>query len=399
VLNSTRSNTAPTAGGSGGPPSKSLHHNTSSLCPSSLRPPCKAKDRLFQWTPVITCSTSASSALIVPRKDIDRIYEVLDRAWAPGTRETYGTGLLAFHIFCDNRNVPELHRAPANPTLISAFISTLAGSYSASAISNYLSGVRTWHTIHGVKWTLHEKETEALLKAASTLAPPHSKKAPREPYTVQIILVIRDNLDLACPIHAAVFACLTTAFYATARTGELTIPNLKAFDPALHIKPIDVHSVHDRQGNEMTNFHLPRSKSAPQGEDISWARQTGPSDPQAAFSNHLAINAPPRNGPLFAYRHGKGHKPLTKNKFLDSLSSALKAAGHAPMNGHGIRIGSTLEYLLRNVPFDVVKVKGRWASDAFLAYLRRHAQILAPYMQATPAVHESLLRLTLPPIR
>ncbi|KIK73836.1 hypothetical protein PAXRUDRAFT_20455 [Paxillus rubicundulus Ve08.2h10] len=38
-------------------------------------------------------------------------------------------------------------------------------------------------------------------------------------------------------------------------------------------------------------------------------------------------------------------------------------------NGYSIRIGSTLEYLLWNVPFDVVKVKGHWASNAFLVYL------------------------------
>ncbi|KAJ7200097.1 hypothetical protein GGX14DRAFT_372564 [Mycena pura] len=39
-------------------------------------------------------------------------------------------------------------------------------------------------------------------------------------------------------------------------------------------------------------------------------------------------------------------------------------------------------YLLRGLPLDVVK--GRWASDAFAIYLRRHAKIMAPYMQAKP---------------
>ncbi|KAG2072798.1 hypothetical protein BDR04DRAFT_976873, partial [Suillus decipiens] len=52
---------------------------------------------------------------------------------------------------------------------------------------------------------------------------------------------------------------------------------------------------------------------------------------------------------------------------------------------HAIRISATLEYLLCHVPFDVVKTMGRWeASDAFQCYLREHAQILAPYPQATP---------------
>ena len=69
------------------------------------------------------------------------------------------------------------------------------------------------------------------------------------------------------------------------------------------------------------------------------------------------------------------------------------------MQGHGIRIRSTLEYLLRGVPFDVMKVKGRWSSDAFTLYLRKHAQILVPYIQAVPAVHDAFVRLTMPPVR
>ncbi|KIK78916.1 hypothetical protein PAXRUDRAFT_162757, partial [Paxillus rubicundulus Ve08.2h10] len=66
--------------------------------------------------------------------------------------------------------------------------------------------------------------------------------------------------------------------------------------------------------------------------------------------------------------------------------------------GHGIQISSTLEYLLRNIPFNIVKVKGHWASDTFLVYLRRHTQILAPFMQAKPATHKNFLHYAIPPI-
>jgi hypothetical protein len=81
------------------------------------------------------------------------------------------------------------------------------------------------------------------------------------------------------------------------------------------------------------------------------------------------------------------------------MRQAAVAAGLDPPKGHGIRIGSTLEYLLRGVPFDVVKVKGRWASNSFQTYLRKHGQILAPFMQAHPIVHETLIRYTMPPVR
>ncbi|KIJ05866.1 hypothetical protein PAXINDRAFT_92842, partial [Paxillus involutus ATCC 200175] len=105
------------------------------------------------------------------QNDIQCIYDVIAHAWADSTKETYGSGLLAFHVFCDNRNIPESERAPAIPSIISAFISTLAGSYSGSAISNYINGVRAWHTVHGLDWALNDTETDALLKAATSLAP------------------------------------------------------------------------------------------------------------------------------------------------------------------------------------------------------------------------------------
>ncbi len=46
-----------------------------------------------------------------------------------------------------------------------------------------------------------------------------------------------------------------------------------------------------------------------------------------------------------------------------------------------------------------MKAKGRWARDSFLLYLQKHAMIVAPYIQATPAVHEAFIRYTMPLVR
>ena len=146
-------------------------------------------------------------------------------------------------------------------------------------------------------------------------------------------------------------------------------------------------------------FHLPQTKTTIHGEDVSWLAQAGPTDPEAALKNHLAINSPPPDGPLFAYQHKKGYRPLTKPAFIKALTGAAKSVGLDPRQGHGIRIGSTLEYLLRGVPFEVMKAKGRWASDAFQIYLTKHTQILAPYMQAVPELHAEFSRITMPSIR
>jgi hypothetical protein len=331
--------------------------------------------------------------------DLQRIEEVLGHAWTEPTRETYGAGLLVFHIYCDTKNIGELQRAPASSLLISAFAAALAGAYSAKTISNYISGIRAWHILHGIAWSTNQQELISILRAAEAVAPTSSKRKKRLPYTPQFIETILTHLDLKNPLDAAVYACVTTTFYSCARLGEFTVPRLSAFDAQLHVKPSDIRESTDRHGNQVTSFFLPRTKVTQNGEEVSWAQQEGPTDPRKALENHLRVNEPTPNSHLFAYKSKAGLRPLTKRKALERIAKAARDAGVDPLQGHSIRIGATLEYLLRGVPFDVVKVMGRWASNAFTVYLRKHAQILAPYLQAKPEVHEHFVRLTMPPVR
>jgi hypothetical protein len=67
------------------------------------------------------------------------------------------------------------------------------------------------------------------------------------------------------------------------------------------------------------------------------------------------------------------------------------------LQGHGIRIGATLEYLLRGLSLETVKAKGRWQSEAFTIYLRKHAQVMAPYMQAD--LQQQFMGFIMPPAR
>ncbi|KAH8986719.1 hypothetical protein EDB92DRAFT_1781121, partial [Lactarius akahatsu] len=61
------------------------------------------------------------------------------------------------------------------------------------------------------------------------------------------------------------------------------------------------------------------------------------------------------------------------------------AAGLEPLQGHGIRIGSlTLDYLLRGMPFDVTEGQGSMGRGLVSLYLRKHAVIIVPYIQAVP---------------
>ena len=312
---------------------------------------------------------------------------------------TYALGLLNYMVFCDQKNVPEEDRAPASQLSIMSFVSTLAATYSGSAISNYVYRVRAWHLLHSVPWKINKPKLEALLKAAEKLTPLSSRRKKRHPYTVNFMLAIQNNTDLATLLGASVFTCLTTCFFATTRIGEFTVQRLDGFNPEAHVSRAQLSYDQNLEGQQVTMLRLPHTKVSPQGEDICWAKQDGPMDPNTALAHHLEVNDPPQDGHLFAYHHKNGYRPLTKTKFLAELARATCTAGLEPLQGHGIRIGSTLEYLLRGVPFNVMKVKGRWSSDAFTLYLRKHAQILAPYIQAAPAVHDAFVHLTMPAVR
>ncbi|KIJ61935.1 hypothetical protein HYDPIDRAFT_95331, partial [Hydnomerulius pinastri MD-312] len=62
------------------------------------------------------------------------------------------SGLLIYHVYCDMHDTPEHQRCPISPTLLLAFLSSCAGVYSGSALSNYASGIKAWHLLHGLPW-------------------------------------------------------------------------------------------------------------------------------------------------------------------------------------------------------------------------------------------------------
>ena len=320
-------------------------------------------------------------------------------AWEEDTCTSYGAGLLMWHCFCDGQATPEAERAPASQALLSAFVAHMAVAYSGKTISNDLNRVRAWHLLHSILWVLEKNKMDAMLQAADKLTPSSSKRKKCHPYTPDFISAVQQQLDLEKPLDAAVYACLTTCFYASARLGEFTVRTLTTFNPSSHVTLQHLSYDQDRNGFKVTVLHLPRTKAAgKEGEDIYWASQDREMYPTAALCNHLQINQPSEASHLFAYKATNTHRPLTKSKFLERVSDAAHAAGLELLQGHGIRIRSTLKYLLWGVPFNVMKAKGRWAGDSFQLYLRKHAVVITPYIQSSPAVHEAFVQYALPPV-
>ena len=86
------------------------------LTPSTLRPECRADERLFQWKGVNTPQAS-----VLPHPVLLHLAGIASHA---SLRETtnYGSGLRKFHIFCDIFSIREEDRLPASFALLHSFI-------------------------------------------------------------------------------------------------------------------------------------------------------------------------------------------------------------------------------------------------------------------------------------
>lgn len=365
---------------------------------SPFRPHCLCSDRLRLWRPILGRG-GTNLGWDLTNKQVETIISLMISSYASGTRGVYGSGLLVYHVFCDKNGIPDSLRCPASTPLVLLFVSQCAGFYSGSTLANYVFGVKAWHVVHGQPWSIDDDQTRAALKGAEAKAPPSSKRPKREPFTQAIIEAILNKLDTSAHLDAAVAACLCIAFFAVARLGEVTVTTLVSFDPKKHPTRASVRADQDRHGLRVSVCHLPSTKASPiKGEDIYWSKQTGPWDPEERLKRHVEINPAPLEAHLFAYRHASKWRPLTRKVFVDRIREAAKEAGLPLLQGHGIRIGGTLEHLLRGLPFEVVKVIGRWSSDAFAIYLRKHAVIVAPYIQDHPVL-EPFTRYAMPPVR
>ena len=135
-----------------------------------------------------------------------------------------------------------------------------------------------------------------MLGAVDKLTPALSKKKKRQPYTPytpEFIAMVQAHLDLEKPLDAAVYACLTTCFYASARLGEFTTRTLVSFRPSTHVTPQHLSYDQDRNGLKVMVLHLPRTKVVGnEGEDVYWATQEGDTDPTEALAQHFRVNQP-----------------------------------------------------------------------------------------------------------
>ncbi|KAJ7281130.1 DNA breaking-rejoining enzyme [Mycena rebaudengoi] len=374
-----------------GPRTSSKPYNC--LKPSPLRPPVLAKDRIMSWrTPysfhsVKSLSSSFSADLI------SRWREVLAASVDPKTHGNYGAGLLRFNHFCDLHNIPETERMPASEPLLAVFISSYgAGHVSSGTVASWLAGLQLWHAVNNAPW-YGSKLLSRTKKGVGKLAPPSSRRPPRDPVSFNHMEVLRGALDLSNTRDAAIWAAACTVWRDCARLGEILVDSASSFDPTHHV----TRDCPKKRGTAANNhkfvqFKVPYTKTRQSAGDWITSTETNDVvDAVAALEHHLVVNAQvPPTAPLFAYTTKSGWAHLTRSDFMMRCNAIWFSAGLGALNGHGFRIGGTTHLLLCGVDPWIVMKQGRWTSAAFLLYWRNVEEILPLFIGDSLDTYTSL---------
>ena len=165
------------------------------------------------------------------------------------------------------------------------------------------------------------------------------------------------------------WAACCLAFFGFMRAGELTVPNDKGYDAAVHLSLSDISVC----------IRLKASKTDPFRKGISLFIGKVASDicPIAAMLAYLMVRGQ-HAGPLFKFQDGRF---LTRQRLVTAVREALQSAGVQPglYSGHSFRIGAATTAAARGVEDSVVMTLGHWKSLAYLEYIKIPRQQLARY--------------------
>ncbi|KIL56020.1 hypothetical protein M378DRAFT_201055 [Amanita muscaria Koide BX008] len=306
-------------------------------------------------------------------------------AWAPATRQRYDVSIQEFTQFCDNQRVPEEERLPASEMLLALFAASMVGEIAGATISGKIHALRAWHIRNNKQWK-GAVLLQHVLKGAANARLGAGIQTRRMPITLEMLVELHDGLDLAEHLDAAVFAVATMAFYGQMRMGELcaskeayTVFN-RATTPGYH----HLQAPHTPAGSRMLLLPWTKVKRA-KGEEVAICRQAGVTDPITALNRHMQINEINHaDTALASYCSIRGpRKLLTISRFIKRCNEIWQAKGRQRYTAHCFRIGGTTHYLLHGVNPDVVRMMGRWSSDAFMRYWRQ--------LDVVATVHTELL--------
>jgi len=304
------------------------------------------------------------------RWSLDRL--IHERALALGeaidisTKKSYGLALNSYLNFI------LMHHLPAEPTddTLSLFTVYTAHYIKPDSVDSYLSGIA--HQLEPFFPDVRKARSSPLVKR--TLR--GCKRMWGTAISRKRALTL-DDLGRIISFYALstrhddllFVAMLLTGFFALMRLGELTLPN----DKSIHDwrKVTKRHTV--RLHHDSYEFHLPHHKADPffEGNRIIVRRDQFQHNPLHHFRAYLSSRDHlfPFASPLWLTEDGK----VPSRSFF---TTRLRLFFDSSVAGQSMLAGGATSLAEHGIPPSIIQALGRWASAAFLIYIRKNPVLI-----------------------
>lgn len=290
----------------------------------------------------------------------------LANALDPSTQVTYNSHLQSYLNFC------KIHQFPTDPTAdtLSFFIVYMSKHINPRSLSGYLSGIisRLEPIFPEVRNNATKPIVRRTLRGCKRLNPQAIKRKRALDYSDLRKLI--DSLTPQASYDDVLFVTLiVTGFYALMRLGELVNPD--------QIAKRSFNKIIRRSSLQITNtqyqFLLPAHKADRFFEGNTILIQSTNSAPDALpimqrYTRQRDELFP--NHPQLFLRHD-GTVPA-RQFFMQRIKNLLPG----DVGGHSMRSGGATALAIAGVPDNRIQAMGRWSSDAYQQYIRKHPALL-----------------------
>ena len=262
-----------------------------------------------------------------------------------------------------------------------AYLGVAGRSY--SVINVYLCAVRHAHVQRGLPDPTAHPLVRQCLKAYKRLVGVAKPGKPKRAITAAILRCACSHVDLSVKRIRMLWACTLLAFACLLRSSEYSHKR-GPWDPDSQLTRADVRLVTGDDGRPIRMFvNIKTSKTDVfhYGTVFRVDRTGGPLcavDAVWAYMSETAGAAP--SGPLFMDRGA----PLAYKSMHQFLKDFCRTMGLDPkdVGTHSLRSGGATSLRAAGVPWETVKILGRWRSDCALRYSQLHPSDIINVMEA-----------------
>ena len=295
---------------------------------------------------------------------------------AENTSRTYASAIRRYESFCSQLGIPPLPLAENKSCLFAAHLAR--EGLSAQSITSYLAAIRYMQIAAGLGAppTEHWPRLHYTVRGIKRLQPssPRRVRLPITPAILMRLCRVWMTGQVESPYNARLlWAACCLGYFGFMRAGEFTAVSVST-QSSICLSDVSVDS---RRSPAVLCVHLRKAKTDPFGKgiDIFLGKTGQPLCPVTALLNFLLVRQA-GEGPLLVLQDGT---PLSRDLFIRKVRKALTLAqvDQRLYAGHSFRIGAATTAAAVGIPTHIIKMLGRWNSEAYLLYIRQPREALA----------------------